>query len=108
MTLQYGVPCKPWEELPEMVDDSHERAAMWINDTVRELRAEVERLTAERDAALTWARLWKRAARLERHWGMPLVRAWWRRKEGIIRCLHRQPKPKWDVIRRALGLDDTP
>ena len=64
-----------------------------------ELNAATARLVRERDAALAWAALWKRAATINRHdraWGYwHNLRSW---------CANLNPTPLRRSLLRALGL----
>lgn len=70
-------------------------------------KAEAERdaAIAQRDAALAWARLWKRAAMLERLGGDH--HTWqWRRYQAMRLIDWFEKSKKTVIVRRALGLPD--
>jgi hypothetical protein len=83
---------------------SGEALAEWAADNKQN---EINRLTAERDSARAWARLWKRVAIV----GLANQALRWERTRRIttqwVRLNETVNNKRARYVRRALGLDDT-
>lgn len=79
-----------------------------VAENAERIRMDLERLTAERDSARAWARLWKRAATLNRQAMDEYLFSYGchNQRRILVRSPRVNTRECERVIRRALRLDD--